>query len=103
MWIYEFSYKSGERDWVLAPDIKEAKDFYIGLTGCENLDKCKVTRVPKNRWGSMFIVDPSEIEPNEDEVDYDEDEYSCGMKIIETFAQYAEREKTTDIIATTEY
>ena len=37
------------------------------------------------------------------EEDYNEDDYSCGLKIIETFAEYAERNTTTDMIATTEY
>jgi hypothetical protein len=103
MWIYEFSYSGGETDWVFAPDIKEAKDFYLRFTGCCDLTATKVKRVPKSKWNEMYLLDPSESEPDEDEEDYNEDDYSCGLKIIETFAEYAERNTTTDIIATTEY
>ena len=50
----------------------------------------------------MLLLDLNEQEPDEDE-DYNEDDYSCGLKIIETFAEYAEKNTITDMIATTEY
>ena len=40
--IYEFSYSGGETDWVFAPDIQEAKDFYLKFTGCGDLTLTKV-------------------------------------------------------------
>ena len=106
MWIYKFSYSGGETDWVFAPNIKEAKDFYLGFTGCGDLSATTVKRVPKSQWSEMYIVDPNENEPeqyDEGYKEYNEDNYECGYKIIETFAEYAERNTTTDMIATTEY
>jgi len=103
MWIYEFSYSGGETDWVFAPNIKEAKDFYLGFTGCGDLTNATVKRVPKSKWSGMYLLDINESEPDPDEVDYDEDDYCNGYKIQETFAEYAERNTTTDMIATTEY
>lgn len=98
--IYTFTYYGGETDWVFAPDIKEAKDFYLKFTGCGDLTLITVKRVPKSKWNEMYLLDPNESVPDED---YNEDDYSCGLKIIETFAEYAERNTVTDMIATTEY
>jgi hypothetical protein len=100
--IYEFSYDQSAKDWIFAPNMKEAKKFYLKFTGCGDLDLTKVKRVPKSKWKSMLLLDLNEQEPDEDE-DYDEDDYECGLKIKETFADYAARETTTDMIATTEY
>ena len=101
--IYTFSYSEGETDWVFAPNIKEAKDFYLKFTGCGDLTLTEVKRLPKGKWDETYLLDPNEMEPNEEDEDYNEDEYSCGLKIIETFAEYAERNTVTDMIATTEY
>ena len=101
--IYEFSYSGGETDLVFAPDIKEAKDFYLRFTGCGDLTLTEVKRLPKSKWNETYLLDPNEIEPDEDEEDYNEDDYSCGLKIKETLAEYAARETITDMIATTEY
>lgn len=103
MYIYEFSHGEGSTDWVFAPNIKEAKEFYLNFTGCGDLSLTKVKRVPKSKWSEMYLLDPNESEPDEDEEDYCEDDYSCGMKIIESFAEYAERNTMTDMIATTEF
>ena len=49
------------------------------------------------------IVKPSiGLRPGPDEP-YNENDYRNGYKIIESFADYAKREKSTDIICTTEY
>ena len=98
--IYEFSYSAGETDWVFAPNIKEAKGFYLSFTDCGDLTLATVKRVPKSKWNEMYLVDPNESEPDDD---YEEDDYACGYKIIETFADYARRNTITDMIATTEY
>ena len=100
--IYEFSYSVGQSDWVLAPAIKDAKDFYLKFTGCGDLTMTEVKVVPKSKWNEMYLLDPNESEPDEDE-DYNEEDYSCGLKIIETFAEYAQRNTVVDMIATTEY
>jgi hypothetical protein len=101
--IYEFSYYRGQSDWVFAPDIKEAKEFYLKFTGCGDLTLTTVKRLPKSEWNETYLLDPNESEPDEDEEDYNKEDYSCGLKIIETFADYAKRNTITDMIATTEY
>lgn len=101
--IYEFGYSGGETDWVFAPDIEEAKDFYLKFTGCGDLTLTKVKEVPKDKWNEMYLLDPNDSEPDEDEEGYNEDDYCNGIKIIETFAEYAERNTVIDMIATTEY
>lgn len=101
--IYAFTYSGGETDWVFAPNIKEAKDFYLKFTGCGDLTATEVKRLPKSKWKETYILDPNESEPNYEEEGYNEENYSCGLKIIETFAEYAERNTVTDMIATTEY
>lgn len=103
MWIYEFSYPKGETDWVFAPNMKEAKDFYLQFTGCGDLSSATVKRVPKNKWGEMYILDLNESEPCDNKEVYNEDDYFSGFKIIETFAEYAEKNIFTDMIATTEF
>lgn len=103
MWIYLFKWKDGEKDWVFAPDIKEAREFYLNHTQCGDLENCEVSRVPKKEWSSHLLLDINESEPDPEEVEYNEDDYSCGYKVQETFAEYSARETTTDLIATTEY
>ena len=102
MKIYRFEYSGGETDWVFAPNVKEAKEFYLNFTGCSDLTNTTIKLVPKSKWNEAYLLDPNEIEPDEDE-DYNEEDYSCGLKIIETFAEYAARNSVIDIIATTEY
>ena len=101
--IYTFDHKEGVKDWVLAPDIDEAIEFYLKFTACGDVDECEIKPMPKEEWSSNYILDINESEPDPDEVEYDEDDYCCGYKIQETFAEYAARETTTDMIATTEY
>mgnify|MGYP003140102522 CR=1 FL=1 len=103
MKIFDFTWPHGDSAFVFAPDKDTAVDFYKaqigehGLLGCE-----KIEEIPKERWSCHYILDPNETEPDPDE-SYDEDDYCNGYKIIESFADYAKREKSTDIICTTEY
>ena len=78
MLIFEFKWKTGATDWVFAPDLEEAKDFYISHTECGDLEGCTVTEVPEEKWGEMYIIDPNEITPDEE---FNEDDYICGYKI----------------------
>lgn len=103
MRIYVFEHSGGEKDWVFAPTMKEAKEFYLGFTQCGDLESTKVETVPKKEWKYNYLLDINESEPDPDEVEYDEDDYMGGYKIKETFAEYAERNSTIDMIATTEY
>ena len=103
MKIFEFKYSGGETDWVFAPTMKEAKEFYLKFTSCGDLGGCKIKIIPKKEWDNHYILDINEMEPDEDEVEYNEDDYSCGYKIIESFAEYAARNTVTDMICTSEY
>lgn len=89
--IYTFEGSQGETDWVFAPNMKEAKEFYLNHTGCGDLINMKVDRMPKSKWNETYLLDPNEDDPD------------GGLKKIESFAEYAERNTTTDMIATTEY
>lgn len=101
MKIYEFKYPGGETDWVFAPNKTEAKEFYLIFTQCGDLDDCTVKSVPKAKWDSHYILDTDCPQPPEG--DYNESEYALGYKIQQTFAQYANENTETDIIATTEF
>jgi len=104
MKIYEFKFSGGETDWVLAPNMKEAKEFYLNFTGCGDLTNSTVRSVPKKEWDTMYLLDINDSDPyDEESEDYNEDDYSCGYRIIETMKEYAERETCTDLIATTEF
>lgn len=103
MKIYRFKYSGGETDWVFAPNIKEAKEFYLRHTGCGDLSDCEVKSIPKKEWSQNYILDINDSEPDPDEVGYNEDDYCCGYRIQETFVEYAERNTITDLIATTEF
>jgi hypothetical protein len=100
MCIYEFSCSGGEKEWVFAPNIKEAKDFYLRFTGCGNLTYTTVKRVPKSKWDEMYLLDINESEPDPDELEYNEDDYCNGFKIQETFSEYAKRSTAINMIAT---
>ncbi len=105
MRIYEFDWESA-RDWVFAPNIKEAREFYLRFTGCGDLDGCKIKPVLKKKWESTYLLDINEPEPDEDDEeieDYNEEDYSCGYKIEMTFKEYAEKNTQTDFIASTEF
>lgn len=110
MKIIEFNYNNGEvKDWVFAPTVKEAKEFYVSLTDSDLNDNTKVSILPKKEWNNHYILDISEYQPDiydkddEDYVEWNEDDYHCGYKIESTFKEYAETHNKTDIIATTAY
>jgi|SRR5690554_5895573 len=108
MKIFEFQKigKAGNSDWIFAIDKEDAIEFYLGFTGLfrSDLNDYKITEIPKDKWSENYILDISDIEPCEFGCeDYNEDDYFHGFKIIETFAEYAERNTCTDIIATTDY
>jgi len=82
--IYEF--KTGAAsDWVYAPNIEEAKRFFLNFTGCEYLEGVEIIKVPKSEWGKKLIIDPEEFGPEE------------------TFAEYAKRNNQTNMICSTEF
>lgn len=103
MKIYEFEFDGGATDWVFAPDVDEAKEFYLDYSGCGDGDGYKVREVPKSEWDDKYLLDINDMEPCDSDVEYNEDDYSNGYKIIESFADYAKHNSITDIIATTEF
>ena len=106
-----FEFKGYETDWVFAKDIEDAKEFYLNFSGCGDLTHLTVNEVPESKWSDMYLLDPNESEPDEDEMDdigvysngKTEDDYSGGLLITESFKEYAENNTVTDLIATTEY
>jgi len=108
--IIEFNYNNGEvKDWVFAPTVKEAREFYANFTGSDLNDKTKVSIVPKKEWHTHYLLDINECEPDiydeddEDFIEWNEEDYHCGYKIESTFKEYAETHDKTDMIATTAY
>ena len=112
MKIFEFKYKSGEIDWVLATDKEDAIEFYMNHNEiCKGDLPEEIIDIPSVEWGNMYVIDINEPEPNKSdlvyEIDYpdghNEDDYFNGYKILYTFKEYAEDNVHTSIIATTEY
>ena len=61
MKIYEFNFGNGTvKDWVfLTKDAKKLK------SGCD-LSDCKITKVPKKDWSTMYLLDTDEYFNTED-------------------------------------
>jgi len=112
MKIFEFKYKSGEIDWVLATDKEDAIEYYMNHNEiCEGDLPDKIIDIPSVEWGNMYVIDINEPEPNKSDLVYEtdypnghnENDYFDGYKILYTFKEYAEDNVHTSIIATTEY
>lgn len=105
--IYKFEYnvKGGDTDWVCAPDIKTARDFYSSETGVDSFKDTIVKKLTKKELENSYLLDLDEPEPDFDEYEGDltEDDFSCGYLIIESFAEYLKTAKYTDMVATTAY
>ena len=107
--IYKFEHnvRGGDTDWVCAPDIKTARDFYSSETGINSFEDTIVKKLTKKELESSYILDLNESEPDWDDEDYEgdltEDDFSCGYLIIESFAEYLKTAKYTDMVATTAY
>lgn len=103
--IYEF--KAEETDWVIAPNIKGAKEFYKSLSGMSDYDltQMKVRKMLKAELSTSYLLDTDSYEPDEEDQDesYNEDDYCNGYKIISNFEEILKTQKSTDIIATTEF
>lgn len=98
-YIYEFKFGDA-KDWILATNIKEAKECHLNFTQCGDHSGCEISKVPKKDWDSMYIVDDSYTDVDDQE---DEEDYLLGNKIIMTFKQFAEEAPAPDFIATTEF
>ena len=107
MKIYKFEYnvRGGETDWVCAPNIKEARDFYSSETGVDSFEDTIVKALTKKELEGSYILDLDVSEPDWSEYDGDltEDDFCSGYLIIESFADYLKTAKYTDMVATTSY
>lgn len=107
MKIYKFEHnvKGGDTDWVCAPNIKKARDFYSSETGINSFEDTIVKALTKKELENSYILDLDVSEPDWDEYDGDltEDDFCSGYLIIESFADYLKTAKYTDMVATTAY
>ena len=107
MKIYKFEHnvRRGETDWICAPNIKEARDFYSSETGVNSFEDTIVKALTKKELENNYLLDLNESEPDLDDYDGDltEDDFCSGYLIIESFAGYLKTAKYTDIVATTAY
>jgi hypothetical protein len=110
MKIYKFKHnvKGGETDWVCAPNIKTAREFYSSETGVGSFEKTIVKKLTKKELEENYILDLDEPEPDcWDDEEYEgiltEDNFCNGYLIQETFADYLKTAKYTDMVATTAY
>lgn len=107
MKIYKFEHnvRGGETDWVCAPNIKKARDFYSSHTGIDSFEDTIVKALTKKELENSHLLDLNESEPDWDEYDghLTEDDFCSGYLIIESFAEYLKTAKYTDLVATTNY
>jgi|LakMenE18May11ns_1017448.scaffolds.fasta_scaffold8106085_1 hypothetical protein len=107
--IYKFEHnvKGGETDWVCAPNIKEAIDFYYSETEVNSFEGYVVKKLTKKELENNYLLDLNEPEPDWDDEDYEgdltEDDFCNGYLIIESFAEYLKTAKYVEMIATTNY
>jgi hypothetical protein len=105
---FEHSVKGGETDWVCAPDIKTAREFYSSETGVNSFEDTIVKKLTKKELEDSYILDLDEPEPDcwddeEYEGDLTEDDYCNGYLIVKSFAEYLKTAKYVDMVASTAY
>lgn len=107
MKIYKFEHnvRGGETDWVCAPNIKKARDFYSFETGINSFKDTVVKALTKRELEKSYLLDLNELEPDWDEYEGEltEDNFCNGYLIQETFADYLKTAKYIDMVATTNY
>ena len=61
MKIYKFKHnvRGGYTDWVCAPNIKKARDFYSSETGVDSFEDTIVKALTKKELQSSYILDRS--------------------------------------------
>jgi hypothetical protein len=105
--IYKFEHniKGGETDWVCAPNIKSARDFYSSETGLSSFEETIIKKLTKKELENSYILDINESEPDWDtyEGDLTEEDFCDGYLISESFAEYLKTAKYIEIVATTAY
>lgn len=106
--IYKFEHnvRGGETDWVCAPTIKEARDFYSSQTGSDSFEDVIVKKLTKKELECSYLLDLNESAPDFDddyEGDLTEEDFCNGYLIVESFAEYLKTAKYLDMVATTAY
>lgn len=101
MKIFKFDYR-GTVHYIAAPDKEKAKDVY--RTNIDwDMDGVEISEIPEDQWNDMHIINPNEFVDPEEVEEEDEDNYFGGHPIIESFAEWMERNDEPDIIATNDY
>lgn len=96
MEIFEFKYKDGEIiEWVYANNKQEAIECCCNESG--NTEHYVTANyvigiLDRDKWSDYKLIDPNEMEPDPDGEDYNEEDYSGGYKIIETFKEFVSGE-----------
>ena len=95
MKIFEIEFPQGELEWVLAKD----KGNAIRHSGSDIDEDCKVSELPHSKWSTHFIFDPNDYKSDSE----NDDDRFCGYKILQTFEEYANENKSGGVIVTSEY
>jgi len=104
--IFEFNYNNGEiKDWVYADNEDEAVDLFCNKVGDSEKgarDSHVITIMPREDWKTVYTIDPNESEPDPDEIEYDEDDYCQGYKIVGTFEDLVKDTKKSFYLTSTD-
>ena len=100
--IFELTYGGGDRDWVAAFTVEEAKEIHESYTGwsSDDYDDSEWNEMPEEKWEAACILD---TDTYYDDDDLPEDQFMGGYKIIETFAEYMDGREKADFIASTNF
>ena len=101
MKVFEFEFE-GLKDWVAAKSKKEAVGFYQFFIGETDLEGFRIKQLTDNEIETSYVLDINEPEPDEDDT-YNEQDYSCGYKIQESFKDAVKKLNEPAIIATSEF
>ncbi|MEF8811677.1 MAG: hypothetical protein V5A47_12195 [Bacteroidales bacterium] len=101
MKIYKFDHR-GTVHYIAAYSKKQAREIYKQEVDWD-LSEVEIYRVPKKEWDKAYIINPNVyIDPNEIPEE-DEEKYSGGYLIQESFADWVNRNDKPDIIATNDF
>lgn len=94
-----FEFEGEETDWVVAESRESAEEFYMNHAGIKSLEGFKVSEVED--LDNHFVLD---VNVYCDDIPEEEEHlYFNGYRIEMTFKECAEKAKSRDIIATTNF
>tara|TARA_R110002020_G_C15833603_1_gene734445 strand:+ start:101 stop:433 length:333 start_codon:yes stop_codon:yes gene_type:complete len=102
--VYEIKCSvSGVIEWVTALNEDQADEVYWNYTGeSVKQNEFQMRCVPDSELGEMLMINPSETEPDPEEVEYSEDDYLNGYKITGTFTEYMGKANLPHYISSSE-